>query len=156
MSKTISALTVGAASLLMLCLGGQFGVAAEKGTAVAVVQQWRGFNASQEAPRRVVVKDQKAWEEVWSAMVGYLEPKPEAPKVDFDSQMVIAVFMGRRSTGGFSIQITGIELNDKMVVAVKQSSPPPGAITTQALTSPYHVVVVAKTDKPVEFVDDKK
>ena len=130
-------------------------VAAEKSSCVAVIQEWKGANSAREAPKRIVVKDQKGWEEVWSGMKGNESPKPETPKVDFDSQMVIAVFMGTRNTGGYSVKITSVEQNGKVTVKVKESSPPPGAIVTTALTSPYHVVVVAKSDKPVEFVNEK-
>jgi hypothetical protein len=51
--------------------------------------------------------------------------------------------------------ITSIEQNGKVTVKVKESSPPPDAIVTMALTSPYHVVVVAKSDKQVEFINEK-
>ena len=131
-------------------------LAAEKSPGVAVVKEWKGANATQEAPKRIVVEDQKGWEEVWSGMEGNVQPKPETPKVDFDKHKVIAVFMGRRMTGGYSVKITGIEENGKLVVKVKESGPPPGAMVTMALTSPYHVMVVPKTDKPVEFVTEKK
>jgi hypothetical protein len=67
--------------------------------------------------------------------------------------IVIAVFMGTRMSGGYSVKITGVEQNDKVTVKVKESSPPPDAMVTMALTSPYHVVVVPKSDKPVEFVN---
>jgi hypothetical protein len=129
--------------------------AAEKSQTVAVIKEWKGFNAAQEAPKRVVVKDQKGWEEVWTGMEGNVNPKPETPKVDFDSRMVIAVFMGTRKSGGYSVKITSIEQNGKVTVKVKESSPPPDAIVTMALTSPYHVVVVPKSDKPVEFINEK-
>ena len=80
--------------------------AAEKSQTVAIIKEWKGFNAAQESPKRVVVKDQKGWEEVWSGMNGNVMPKPGTPKVDFDSQMVIAVFMGTRKSGGYSVKIT--------------------------------------------------
>jgi hypothetical protein len=129
--------------------------AAEKSPGVAVVKEWSGAYSAQETAKRVVVKDQKGWEEVWAGMNGNITPKPETPKIDFTRQMVLAVFMGTRNTGGYSVKITGIESNGKLKVKVKESSPPPGGMVTEALTAPYHVVVVAKSDKPVEFVDTK-
>lgn len=131
-------------------------LADEKKPGVAVVKEWKGSNAVQEAPKRIVVEDQKGWEEVWSGMEGNRHPKPKTPKIDFDTHKVIAVFMGRRMTGGYSVKITSIEEKDKLVVKVKESGPPPGAMVTMALTSPYHVVVIPKADKPVEFINEKK
>ena len=119
---------------------------------VAVVREWTGSQATQQVARRGIVTDQRGWEAVWSIMQGSVEPKPETPAIDFTEHMVIAVFMGRRSTGGYSTRITNIEDKDKRVVRVRESQPPADGMTTQALTSPYHVVVVPKTDKAVEFV----
>ena len=130
-------------------------VEAPKTPAVAIVKEWKGFYASQEAPKKVVAKDQKEWEEIWSSMQGKVQPKPETPKIDFDKNVVIAVFMGRKMTGGYSVKVLKIEEKNKLVVTVKVSGPPPGAMVTMALTSPYHVVVVPKTDKAVEFVSEK-
>lgn len=134
-------------------------MAADKGE-VPILRQWAGANAAQEKPRQAVVQDQKAWEEIWSAMEGNVLPKPETPKVDFDKTEIIAVFMGMRMSGGYGVKIVKIEEQDKkLVVTVKESGPPPGAMVTMALTSPYHVVAIAKSAKPVEFAleaNDKK
>ena len=121
----------------------------------AVLQQWKGANSAQNAPQRVVVKDQKSWEKTWSGIKGSIQPKPEVPKIDFDKNMVIAVFMGRKNTGGYAVEIAKIEEKEKLVVTVKETSPRPDAMVTMALTAPYHVVVVPKTGKAVEFVDAK-
>ena len=102
-----------------------------------------------------MVKDQKGWEEVWSSMEGNVQPKPETPKVDFEKNRVIAVFMGMRRSGGYTVKITNIEEKDKLVVTVKESGPPPDAMVTMALTSPFHVVVIPRSDKAVEFVNEK-
>lgn len=127
-------------------------LAAEKSPGVEVVNEWKGSDATQETPARIVVEDQTGWEEVWSGMKGNTHPKPERPKVNFDTHTVIAVFMGRRMTGGHAVKITSIEENDKLVVRVSESGPSPRAMVTMALTSPYHVVVVPKIGRPVEFV----
>jgi hypothetical protein len=126
-------------------------VAAEKGPGVTIIKEWSGAYSAQEKPKHMVAKDQKAWEEIWSGMNGNISPKPETPKIDFDRQMVIAVFMGTRNTGGYSVKITRIESNGTLMVWVKQSSPPPGMMVTEALTAPYHAVVVPKSDKAIDW-----
>jgi hypothetical protein len=122
---------------------------------VAIVKEWTGAFSRQETANRVVVKDQKAWEDLWAIMNGRIRPQPELPKIDFDKQMVIGVFMGSRNSGGYSVKITGIESNGKLTVKVKETSPGRGMAGAAALTQPYHVVLVPKSDKPVEFVDEK-
>ena len=122
---------------------------------MAIVQEWKGFNAAQEKPKKLVVKDQKAWKDAWATMKGNIQPKPEPPKVDFGKHEVIVVFMGRKMTGGYAVKIVRVYDNDKRIVTVKETSPrPDGMVTmvvTLALTSPYHAVVVPKTTKAVEF-----
>jgi hypothetical protein len=62
-------------------------------------------------------------------------------------RVIVAVFQGQKNTGGYSIRISGIERRgDQLVVRATFSAPGPGAIVTQALTSPAHVVSIAAAD----------
>lgn len=130
-------------------------MAAAEGKPLSVVKEWDGAYSAQPEAKRIVVKDEKAWEEVWQAMYGNVRPMPVIEKVDFEANMVIAVFMGTRNSGGYGIRVTGIDEDGKITAKVKQHSPPPDAMLTMALTAPFHVVVVPKSDKPVEFADEK-
>lgn len=120
-----------------------------------IEQQWKGFNSKQEKSQRLVIRDQKVWATTWGAMKGNIMPKPAVPVIDFDKQMVVAVFMGRKMSGGYGIKIVKVEETDKLIVTVKESAPQKGAMVTMALTSPYHVLVISKSDKKVEFVNEK-
>jgi hypothetical protein len=42
------------------------------------------------------------------------------------------------------------------VVSVEQTVPGPDDMVTMALTSPYHVVVVPRSKKPIEFVAERE
>ena len=102
--------------------------------------------------RLVAVIDQSAWETLWSKHASKVLPSPEVPKVDFSADMVIAVFDGEKSTGGFSIEIVSIaETSTKRVVRVVSRIPAPDAMVTMALTQPFHIVTVKLTDKRIEF-----
>jgi hypothetical protein len=122
---------------------------------VLMIKEWKGFNAAQEAPQRMVIRDQKNWEKVWTAMTGNIMPQQAVPKMDFTKTEILAVFMGRKMTGGYAVRIVSIEEKDKLIVTVRESSPPPGGMVTMALTSPYHVVLIPKTGKDVKFVNQK-
>lgn len=63
---------------------------------------------------------------------------PLASEVDFKNRAVIAAFAGEQRTGGYSVTIE--RSNDKY--SVKLKVPPPGAITTDALTYPFEIVSV--------------
>lgn len=72
-----------------------------------------------------------------------LIPSATAP----DGRVLVAAFQGQQNTGGFAIRITAIERRgDQLVVRATFGSPGPGAIVTQAFTSPAHVVSIASAD----------
>ncbi|MDT8391297.1 MAG: protease complex subunit PrcB family protein [Lentisphaeria bacterium] len=129
--------------------------AREAPSGMPVEQEWKGFNAKQEKAQRLVIRDQVGWTSAWGEMMGNISPKPAVPPVDFAKHMVIAVFMGRRNTGGHAVKIVNVEETDKVIVTIRESSPAEGDLVTMALTSPYHVIVIPKSDKNVEFVNEK-
>jgi hypothetical protein len=77
------------------------------------------------------------------AKITDLVPNATAPS----GRVLVAVFQGQQNTGGYSVQITAIERNgDQLVVRATFGVPGPGAIVTQVLTSPAHVVSIAAAD----------
>jgi hypothetical protein len=77
------------------------------------------------------------------AKIANLVPNATAPA----GRVLVAVFQGQQNTGGYSVQITAIELNgDQLVVRATFGVPAPGAMVTQALTSPAHIVSIASAD----------
>lgn len=80
----------------------------------------------------------KAW--------GTLEP-PRPVTVDWNTQMVIAVHLGTRNTGGYSVYVETIARTSAATgtVFVVEKSPPSGGVVTQAMTSPWVMVVIDRT-----------
>lgn len=77
------------------------------------------------------------------ATIARLVPGANAPA----GRVLVAVFQGEQSTGGYAIEVTSIERRgDQLVVRATFHSPAPGAMVTQALTSPAHVVSIASAD----------
>ncbi len=77
----------------------------------------------------------------------------DLPKVDFDREMVLAVFSGQKNTGGHAVKIEQVIDNGSAVVAIfRMTSPGPDDMVTQALTYPSSVVVVPKRESPVTFI----
>jgi hypothetical protein len=76
------------------------------------------------------------------AIIARLAPNAAAP-----DGVLVAVFQGQQRTGGYAIRVTRVERRgDQLVVRATFGSPGPGAIVTQALTSPAHVVSIAAAD----------
>jgi hypothetical protein len=61
-------------------------------------------------------------------------------------RVMIAVFQGQQSTGGYTVHITAVERSgDQLVVRATFTRPVPGAIVTQVLTAPAQVVSIDAT-----------
>ena len=113
----------------------------------------RGQNSGVTKASEVVVRTAEEWQKLWAQHGAPQRPSPPLPRVDFGREMVVAVFMGEQRTGGYGIQVTGLRVGDRAItVEVKRSQPPPDAIVTQALTQPFHLVAIKKSDLPVKFV----
>src|SRR5437667_1577269 len=114
----------------------------------------KGAFSGIKAAQRYVVRDAGQWETLWkqhSASAGSAE---KIPAVNFSKEMVVVATLGTQRTGGYSIEIVRVQRRGKTLsVAVRQSSPPPGAITIQALTAPFHFVAVPRSDLKPEFVE---
>jgi len=93
----------------------------------------------------VVVTDEQAWQKLWQQHASRAVPAPPAPAVDFSKESVLVVYMGEKNSGGYSIEVTGVQKeNGKLAVSVRQTSPGPGTMTTMALTQPFHMVRIPK------------
>lgn len=72
--------------------------------------------------------------------------------IDWTKQMVIVVSGGQQRTGGYSIDVTSLNVKDgKLVVNWKLNSPKPGAIVIQVLTNPTLTILVDRFDGDVIF-----
>jgi hypothetical protein len=108
------------------------------------------------AERTVVVKESATLEKLWAEHVGNRFAPPAMPKVDFTQQMVLAVFAGWLPNGCNSMGITRVSSGgDKIVVDYEERDLSTVNVCTQALVSPMQMVVVERSDAPVEFVKAK-
>ncbi|WP_297333048.1 protease complex subunit PrcB family protein [Flavobacterium sp.] len=72
------------------------------------------------------------------------------PQVDFTKNNVVAVFMGQKRSGGYSITVEKVVIDGNTAqVLVKNTLPEQGAMVTMALTAPYCVAAIPKTDKVI-------
>lgn len=71
---------------------------------------------------------------------------PDLPAAAAD-RVYVAAFQGEQRTGGYGIQITRVERDgDRLLVHATFAAPPPGSLVTQVITSPVHVVSIAKAE----------
>jgi len=104
-----------------------------------------GSQARHNAPGRqiVVAPTAESYARLWSSMVG----EGGAPPVDFEKEVAVFIMAGQKPTGGYSVAVKSVAREDNtLVVDAPVKSPPPDAMTIQALTSPYAVIAVDKVD----------
>ena len=119
---------------------------AAQGTVLNTVA--KGGMSSIEEPRQVVVRSAAEWQALWKQH----DRTSPAPPVDFTQSMVAAVFLGSRPTAGFAADITGVKTDgNRTVVEYLERQPPRDAFVAQVLTSPFHIVRIARTAGSVEF-----
>ena len=99
-----------------------------------------------------VIQDNQAWVELWNQHMQFLVDPLPPPEVDFSMNTVVAVFMGEARTGGYALRVYDIvDTGSSIMVKMEKTEPGPRCIVPQVLTQPYHMVQMAKTDKPVTF-----
>ena len=96
---------------------------------------------------QLVMESLDEWGRFWDRHASVHVPAPNAPEVDFSKEMVIAIFSGEKPTGGYSIEITKVELDkDEVTIFFEEVSPEPGQPVTEALTQPFHIVKINRID----------
>lgn len=114
--------------------------------AVPTVAQ--GPSSGVEEPKQVVVRSPAEWDSLWKSHAG----PQTAPAVDFSTNMVAAVFLGTRPTGGHRVEIVGTRREkDLLIIEYIERAPGADAIVTQVLTSPFHIVKLPRFNGPIRF-----
>ena len=113
----------------------------------------RGQNSQIDAAKQVSAHNADEWSKLWTSHAG----NRTRPSVDFNKEVVAAVFLGSRPTAGYAVEIVRARQEGvALVVSYKETRPSPDSVAAQVLTSPYHIVAVPKgstTDVKFERVD---
>ncbi|MBI3551169.1 MAG: protease complex subunit PrcB family protein [Elusimicrobia bacterium] len=108
---------------------------------------WAGaFSGGNEGTR--TVSDAKTFKALWRA----LAPAAPVPELDFSRQEVVAVFLGSRPSGGFSVEIVSAASDENgVLVRWREQTPPAGLPAPEGATTPYALRAIPKSDLPVRF-----
>jgi hypothetical protein len=102
--------------------------------------------------RLEVIRIASEFAELWQTHASGFSPAPIQPEVDFDREMVIAVFLGERPTGGFAITVTeATERADSLLVTVRITLPGTNCAVPQAFSQPHQLVTVPQSEQLVAF-----
>jgi len=125
-----------------------------RGGSVNVGQIDKGQYGSIVEGTQRVLRDEEAYASFWEKLHADRSSTPERPEVDFGNRVVIAVVMGKRSTGGYSVGVDEVlrsEDDNQIQVQFTEKVPGEGCPVTQVLTSPYVLATVAAQDEEVTF-----
>ena len=107
-------------------------------------------NSGVPLPQNRVIKDTAAWATLWTQHDNNLGTA--LPVVDFTKRMVVAVFLGSKSSGCYAINdVTVWRSGGKLNVAHLDRVPGPLELCTTIMTAPAYLVELDRTDDVVEF-----
>jgi len=113
----------------------------------------KGYRSGVNALSQIAVRGHGEWTALWRKHASVESGSPPLPVIDFDKEIVVGLFLGYKPTGGYDVQISRVERrNDALTIYYQEKSPPPGAMVTQALTQPFHIVrIIGEVGSEVIF-----
>lgn len=100
-----------------------------------------------DAPEYLLITNEGELLSAWNRAYGSQLTVPPLPDVDFSRETILAVFMGQQPSGGYNLDVLDVKLEaGDAYVDVIFNEPAEGAITTQALTSPWAILRVIRRD----------
>ncbi len=98
-------------------------------------------------PWYVFLHDNPSWTAFWAKHRGNHVPVPEAMQVDFAKDVAIAVVLGTRGNGGYSIEVKQLEFTiGNYHVEATETQPGSNCFTSKAITNPYHIIILPRVD----------
>lgn len=119
---------------------------------ISMVDHWSGDRATLTKSRHATVRTPELWLKVWQTATG--DSSAPAPYVDFSKHMVLAVFAGQKTSGGYSVAIGDLKRSTQGLTVYYKVQAPSGSTTTTTtteMTSPYQLAVVPKVDR-VQYI----
>jgi PrcB C-terminal len=121
-------------------------VALQGGVPLRVLE--KGDQSNVDDARQVALRTAAEWKTLWRQH----SPDRDQPRVDFGRDMVVGVFLGSRTTAGFSVEIVSALVEQgALVVRFRETRPQGDRIVAQVITSPYHLVAVPRHSGEVKF-----
>lgn len=114
-------------------------------TVVDVKSVNKGYGSGVREPQQSLIRTQAEWLELWRKHTNDFNATP--PTIFFDQEVVAAVFLGEKPTGGYDITIVRAERSDEeLIIYYREKAPAPGSILVQVFTQPFHMVRINRQD----------
>jgi hypothetical protein len=115
---------------------------------ISIKSSYYALTSTQQVKENLVISD----EESWRKMLQGASLQPDL-RVDFQTEMVLASFLGECPSDGYEIKIYQVSRTGQKIEArIGIGLPITGEHITRVKTSPLHLVVIERNPLPVEFV----
>lgn len=92
-----------------------------------------------------VARTPAEWRTLWDALTRNRLPKPPAPSIDWEHDMVVCVTLGTRPSGGYTIELEGLRIvGSELVVDARERRPAADAIVPMVTTAPYALITTER------------
>jgi hypothetical protein len=109
---------------------------------------WSGAFAGFNPAGNRTISDRPEWLRLWAG----LSTEP-APQIDFERSQIVAIFLGRRPSGGYRVEIVESAATESFIaVRYREIKPPPGITPPEGATSPFALRVLPRSVLPVRFI----
>lgn len=114
----------------------------------------KGSYSEVDENKNIFINNISAWARLWTEM---FPTQMIASAIDFEENMLIGVFYGKKNNGGYSIEIKNVtEKENEIIISVLKTTPGKKCYVTQAITSPYHIIEIAKSEKNIIFIEEER
>ena len=122
-------------------------LSADQAVAVSFAVLAEGTNASSVSERKnFAAYTEEDFARLWA--MAYGTGGETMPSIDFDTQYVIGVFAGEKSSGGHSIKVASVtDASSIRTVSMALMRPGEGCVVSQALTNPFQLIAVPVSDR---------
>lgn len=106
--------------------------------------RWEGQYADTTQPDTMIAESSARWKRLWNRM------NKTAPPFDEQRQTGIGIFLGRRNTGGYGVTVVAMGPRaGRFFIEIAERRPAEGAYVTQALTSPWLILLIERPGLPI-------
>ena len=139
--------------VVIVAMAGMFMVGPDRGGPAAVIVPFTALaeGAQSEVSARVnyLITTPEELAELWKL----LKEPPPPPTVDFDKNVVAAIFAGEVPTAGYSITVAEVRDTADRMVKVELTKPGEGCVLAQSVAAPYQIIELPKTSLPFTHED---
>jgi hypothetical protein len=129
----------------------------EKGNAINFTAIKRGGNSNYTKFTTVEIHNFKELGEVWGNFYAKYDRKPPIPTIDFEKNMLIAVALGERNAGSYSIQVKSIlETKTNITIVVEENKPGASCTTASVMVYPFQLIEITQQNKPITYAKTLK